>query len=32
MSRTAWTFSSRVAWHDQTADVIAEVPLPEAAR
>jgi GGDEF domain-containing protein len=32
MSRTAWSFSSRVAWHDQAADLIAEVPLLEAAR
>jgi hypothetical protein len=31
MSRTAWSFSSRVAWHDQGANVIAEVPALEAA-
>jgi GGDEF domain-containing protein len=26
MSRTAWTFSSRVAWLDQASDMIAELP------
>jgi GGDEF domain-containing protein len=31
MSRTAWSFSSRVAWLDQAADAIAEVPALEPA-
>lgn len=26
MSRTAWSFTSRVAWHDQASDRIAELP------
>lgn len=26
MSRTAWSFASRVAWHDQASDMIAELP------
>ena len=26
MSRTAWSFASRVAWHDQASDRIAELP------
>ena len=32
MSRTAWSFASRVAWHDQAAGAIAELPALEAAR
>jgi GGDEF domain-containing protein len=32
MSRTAWSFSTRVAWHDQAANLIAEVPLPDPVR
>jgi GGDEF domain-containing protein len=31
MSRTAWSFSSRVAWHDQASGQIAELPASEAA-
>jgi len=31
MSRTAWTFASRVAWHDQASGQIAELPVSEAA-
>ena len=31
LSRTAWSYASRVAWHDQGADAIAEVPALEAA-
>jgi GGDEF domain-containing protein len=30
MSRTAWTFASRIAWHDQALDRIAELPAFEA--
>ena len=26
MSRTAWSFASRVAWHDTRADMISELP------
>lgn len=26
MSRTAWSFASRIAWHDQASDMIAELP------
>ena len=29
MSRTAWTYSSRVAWHDQASGQIAELPSTE---
>jgi GGDEF domain-containing protein len=29
MSRTAWSFSSRVAWHDQASGRIAELPAFE---
>jgi GGDEF domain-containing protein len=32
MSRTAWSFASRVAWHDQASGAIAELPLVEPAR
>lgn len=32
MSRTAWSFASRVAWHDQASDRIAELPLRETGR
>jgi GGDEF domain-containing protein len=32
MSRTAWSFASRVAWHDQVSGAIAELPALEAAR
>jgi GGDEF domain-containing protein len=32
MSRTAWSFSSRVAWLDQAADAIAEVPVLQPAQ
>lgn len=32
MSRTAWSFASRVAWHDRDSDVIAELPVLEPAR
>ena len=31
MSRTAWSYSSRVAWHDQASGQIAEVPDVEPA-
>ena len=31
MSRTAWSYASRVAWHDRALDVIAELPVAEAA-
>jgi GGDEF domain-containing protein len=31
MSRTAWSYRSRLAWHDQAGDLIAEVPALEAA-
>ncbi|HMA07089.1 MAG TPA: GGDEF domain-containing protein, partial [Ramlibacter sp.] len=31
MSRTAWSFSSRVAWHDRDTDVITELPATEPA-
>jgi GGDEF domain-containing protein len=30
MSRTAWTFASRIAWHDHALDRIAELPAFEA--
>lgn len=30
MSRTAWSFGSRVAWHDQASDMIAELPESDA--
>jgi GGDEF domain-containing protein len=30
MSRTAWTYASRVAWHDQSSGQIAELPAAEA--
>ena len=29
MSRTAWSYSSRVAWHDQASGQIAELPATE---
>jgi GGDEF domain-containing protein len=29
MSRTAWTYGSRVAWHDQSSGQIAELPAAE---
>ncbi len=29
MSRTAWSFASRVAWHDQGLDMITELPALE---
>jgi hypothetical protein len=29
MSRTAWSFASRVAWHDQASDMIAELPAAD---
>lgn len=29
MSRTAWSFASRVAWHDQASDMIAELPASD---
>jgi GGDEF domain-containing protein len=32
MSRTAWSFASRVAWHDAAGDLIAEAPVLEGAR
>ena len=32
MSRTAWSFSSRVAWLDQGTDSIAELPALDSAR
>jgi GGDEF domain-containing protein len=31
MSRTAWSYSSRVAWHDQASGRIAELPAAEMA-
>jgi GGDEF domain-containing protein len=31
MSRTAWSYASRVAWHDQGSDAIAELPALETA-
>ena len=31
MSRTAWSFASRVAWHDRETDVIAELPVLDSA-
>ena len=31
MSRTAWTYSTRVAWHDQASGQFAEVPDGEPA-
>ena len=31
MSRTAWSYASHVAWHDQASGKIAEVPAGEAA-
>lgn len=31
MSRTAWSYPSRVAWHDQASGQIAELPPAEAA-
>ena len=30
MSRTAWTFASRVAWYDQACERIAEVPAVDS--
>ena len=32
MSRTAWSFASRVAWHDEGSDMIAELPAFESVR
>ena len=32
MSRTAWSFDSRVAWHDRDSDLIAELPALEPVR
>lgn len=32
MSRTAWSFSSRIAWFDRDSRQIAELPLTDAAR
>ncbi|MHB1125071.1 MAG: GGDEF domain-containing protein [Ramlibacter sp.] len=32
MSRTAWSFGSRVAWLDQACDTIAELPALDSAR
>jgi len=29
MSRTAWSFASRIAWHDQASDMIAELPASD---
>jgi GGDEF domain-containing protein len=29
MSRTAWSFASRMAWHDRDSDVLAELPTLE---
>jgi hypothetical protein len=29
MSRTAWSYASRVAWHDQSSGHIAELPAAE---
>jgi len=31
MSRTAWSYASRVAWHDQASGEIAELPAADAA-
>ncbi|HWP12649.1 MAG TPA: diguanylate cyclase [Ramlibacter sp.] len=31
MSRTAWSYDSRVAWHDQASGRIAELPATDAA-
>ncbi len=31
MSRTAWSFASRVAWHDPASNVIAELPALSAS-
>ena len=31
MSRTAWSYASHVAWHDQASGQIAEVPAAEVA-
>lgn len=31
MSRTAWSFASRIAWHDRDSDAIAELPALEPA-
>ena len=31
MSRTAWSYASRVAWHDQASGRIAELPATDAA-
>jgi GGDEF domain-containing protein len=31
MSRTAWSYATRVAWHDQAAGRIAELPATDAA-
>jgi hypothetical protein len=31
MSRTAWTYASRVAWLDQASDMIAELPALDTA-
>ena len=31
MSRTAWSYPSRVAWHDQVSGKIAELPATDAA-
>ncbi len=31
MSRTAWSFASRVAWYDQASERIAEVPAMDSA-
>src|SRR6185436_19789476 len=31
MSRTAWSYASRIAWHDQASGAIAELPVTERA-
>ena len=31
MSRTAWSYASRVAWHDQASGKIAELPAMDLA-
>lgn len=31
MSRTAWSYASRIAWHDQVSGQIAELPAADAA-
>lgn len=31
MSRTAWSYASRIAWHDQASGQIAELPAADAA-